>query len=306
MKIQNREEAIRYLESILNFLKQDGTPSASVSTEAVSAGTEQKPQNSAQKALSEAEEFEKIQELLQGQEWPEAVPDFLICKMTEEDKMERAEGIVDFLDIDLTNKKVLDFGCGEGHVVKLLREKSIDCSGFDISKQGALEWEKEDGYLLTTDWSKILAKKPFDVVFLYDVLDHAESPIDCLNKVREVATPESHIVLRTHPFCGPHGGHLYQTINKAYLHLICTPEELEKLGCKLDFNQKVLFPLATCENWFKEASFAIKKSNTVKNHIAQFFMRNPVVRSRINKLYPNEFPSWQMSQAFNDYVVKMR
>jgi len=304
MKIQNREEAIKCLESVLNFLNQESSTKADEKFQDA-ASLAKSTQDSAQ-ILSDQNQFEEIKKLLDGTEWPEAVPDFLICKMTEEDKMERAEGIIDFIDLELKNKKVLDFGCGEGHVVKLLHEKSVECFGFDLEKKGLLDWENQSGYLLTTDWNRILDKKPFEVVLLYDVLDHAQSPIDLLNQLREVCTPQTHIVVRTHPFCGPHGGHLYQKINKAYLHLICTEEELKQLGCDLEFNQKVLFPLATCESWFQQANYAISKSNTIKNHVSDFFKNNPIIRYRINLQYPKEFPAWQMSQAFNDYVVKMR
>ena len=40
--------------------------------------------------------------------------------------------------------------------------------------------------------------------------------------------------------------------------------------------------------------------------MANFFKQNALVRARISKIYPKEFPEWQLSQAFNDYVVKMK
>jgi len=303
MKANTKEEAIQLLKAALDFFEREGQIPPPVVASNSPAQTNNNQPVFAETALNE---LEHLKALLNEPDWPEAVPQFLICNRTEADKKERAEGIVDYIDMDLSGKKILDFGCGEGHLVKLLAEKGINATGYDIQKQGELEWETTETGLLTTDWEKTKAQKPYDVVLLYDVLDHATDPVSCLKQLREVCTSDTTIIVRTHPFCGPHGGHLYQKINKAYVHLIFTESELAEMGYPLDQLQKVFYPLATCDTWFKSSGFSIAKNNTVKTFVPDFFKNNKFVRARISKTYPKEFPEWQMSQAFNDYVVKMR
>ena len=90
--------------------------------------------------------------LLKSDEWPEAVPEFLICEDTEEDKSDRAEGILDFMGLDLDGKKFLDFGCGEGHVAMKAAESAKVSVGYDQCNTGELIWESEGSYLLTCDF----------------------------------------------------------------------------------------------------------------------------------------------------------
>jgi hypothetical protein len=67
---------------------------------------------------------ELLEPLLKSDQWPQAVNEYLICDLnSEDDKDARAQGIIAaMIDPDLTGKKFLDFGCGEGHVVN---ERSV-------------------------------------------------------------------------------------------------------------------------------------------------------------------------------------
>ena len=83
------------------------------------------------------EEFQELKRLLNSEEWPEAVLSFQICdEKSEEEKMDRAEGLVDILiDDSLKDKKFLDFGCGEGHMAKYASTQETKISvGYDVAK----------------------------------------------------------------------------------------------------------------------------------------------------------------------------
>ena len=266
-----------------------------------------------EEATAENSDFEKLKNLLDSEDWPEAVLEFQIADDTsEEDKTDRAEGIVDILiEESLENKKFLDFGCGEGHAAKYASEDSSISVGYDIEKQGSLEWENDEKFLLTTDFEKVKAKGPFDVILIYDVLDHAKNPVEVLNQAKSVLANNGTIFLRCHPWSSRHGGHAYRKINKAFVHLVFSEEELKNLGIDNGHNNKVLFPIATYARYFKEAGLSVKHPDIEEQEVEPFFKNNELVRKRILTAFDRDnweqgCPSFQMSQCFLDYVIKAK
>ncbi len=309
MSIENYNDAIKAIKDALDFLDNY----AMIETIA-------KNEIGLKDETVEKDEFEQLKSLLKSPSWPEAVPDYLICKKTDdEDKMDRAYGIIEMVNYilkdeinnsifkDLKNKKILDFGCGEGHLTKALAKMGANSFGFDIEKQGDLIWEEEkENGLITTDWEKIKEEKDFDIVILYDVLDHSVDPIDVLNKVKEVSSYSTYIFCRCHPWTSPHAGHYYQEINKAYIHFIFTEDEIIKLGLKPNFSQKTYLPLNHNEKWFKRTGLRSIYHSMQKVEVSSFFKSNKIIEKRLSSPeYEGSFPEWQMSQAFNDYVLSM-
>ena len=145
---------------------------------------------------------------------------------------------------------------------------------------------------------------PFDLVVLYDVIDHCEDPVATLNAVRSVCHDKTVVFLRTHPFCGPHGGHIYRQINKAYVHLFFNDEELTEMGVKSDFVRKVFFPLAGVEDWLKKSKFKITNNSMTRAVVPSFFKKPEMIKLLLESYPSKEFPEWQMSQVFNDYVLQ--
>lgn len=242
-----------------------------------------------------------IYSLLASPMWPEAVPQFLICENNEEDKNQRAEGILDYFGISLEDKKFLDFGCGEGHVAKTASLSASFSAGFDLIKTGNLSWEMDEKCLLTTDFEKIIKKAPYDIICLYDVLDHATDAVELLKRVRLLCSSKTKIFVRCHPWAGRWGSHLYKQINKAWIHIFFTKEELETMGYKMEYIYKTYFPLDTQKEWFLKSGFKIESQDMTTVLVEQFFQR-PELMERLPKEYKS-FPEWQMSQLFNDYVI---
>lgn len=250
-------------------------------------------------------EMHELLDLLASEEWPEAAPGFLICEDNEEDKLDRAEGILDYISDDLSGKRFLDFGCGEGHVVVKASETAARSIGFDIVKTGIHDWEKSGKYLLTRNFDKVINSSPYDIILLYDVLDHCEDPIALLHAVRAVCKAETKIYTRCHSWMSRTGGHLYKKLNKAWAHLVFTEEELNKMNLKLESLRKYYFPMHTQKAWFNAANLLVNYSDTV-NSIVEPFFQKPAISDRLREKFDGIFPEPQLQQSFNDYILKIK
>lgn len=262
-------------------------------------------------------EFTTLRMALNSEEWPAAVNPELICEDTsDEDKFERAEGIIDLM-IEKNTKGLnfLDFGCGEGHIAKKLAEiQNPKISvGYDIVKpeKSSFEWGKKDrNCLLTLDWDEVAKNGPYHVVLIYDVIDHlvleeGQKFSDVIAKIKDVCTEDVRIFVRTHPWCGRHGAHLYKKINKAFAHVVFTEEELMKMGHKPEeFVHEISRPLMTYRQYFGDAGFAVRYENVDRYNVEPFFRNNVTVRNRImQRLGLKDFPVHQLEQSFVDYVL---
>ena len=267
--------------------------------------------------FKESEEFKVLKSLLDSTDWPEAVFGAQIAdENSESDKAERAEGISDILLPPFSGKKFLDFGCGEGHVAKYVSGEAAISIGYDIVRNelSQFDWEKKDGgFLLTTDFEKVVLEGPYDIVMIYDVLDHSSvDPSEVLAKAKSVLAEDGKIYLRCHPWTGRHGGHAYRKINKAFVHLAFSEEELDHLGVKLEHNRKILFPIGTYNKAVEEAGLVRESEPEVDTQeVESFFEENPLVKSRILSAFgldewTAEKPVFQMSQCFLDYVLKKK
>lgn len=251
-------------------------------------------------------ETQQLIKLLQSEEWPEAVAPFLICQDTDEDKLERAEGILDYASSNVAGKKFLDYGCGEGHVVSLAAKAGATSVGYDVKQQGSLTWENPEGYLLTTDLAKLAQHAPYDVVLIYDVLDHSSEPIAVLKEVAKYCGPDTQIYVRCHSWMSRHGNHLYRQLNKAYIQLVFTKEELTLMGLKPEPTLQYYLPVIMQKRWFQESGFDVKSESIIKCHVEEFFKRPEIMNRLPLNVFKGQFPEWQMSQVFNDYVIKLK
>lgn len=243
--------------------------------------------------------------------WPKAVDPSLICSVdSEEDKMERANNIMTlFVNESLEGKKFLDFGCGEGHTIKTAEHRKAALAiGYDVNESGQGNWSKN----LTTDFKKVESEAPYDVILLYDILDHVESMDKCLEQVRKLCKPFTKVFILTHPWCSRHGGHLYQKFNYAYAHNIFTEDELIAKGIEVPRLAKVVNPIAKYEGAINKAGFHIGRKEIVREPIEDAFFKQPLLQSRLIKTFRDlnpafkEFPKFQMEQAFHEYVVKLK
>jgi SAM-dependent methyltransferase len=249
----------------------------------------------------------KILELLNSDEWPAAItPAEIAREGSDKDCFERADYILnDVIKINLSNKKVLDFGCGSGHLVARGLAKGVKIFGYDKKFINNHLWKEHD-YNFTHYWLKILSNGPFDLVIYNDVFDHSEFPLEDLMRIKTVIAPNGVAFIRCHPICSRHGGHIHNTFNKAFAHMVLSDKELGSLGLELPI-QRVLYPLATYETYIKKAGLKIDSKNVVRSQVEPFFKENQIIADRLSAFYSGQskgsIPEFQMGQSYIDFVV---
>jgi hypothetical protein len=102
-----------------------------------------------------------------------------------------------------------------------------------------------------------------------------------------------------------HGGHLYRKLNKAWAHLVFTKQELALMGIDLEYVHKYYTPLIIQHSWIKKQGFKIISEDIVKTVVEPFFKKEEIKSRLPLDKYQGQFPEWQMSQVFNDYVVQV-
>jgi SAM-dependent methyltransferase len=304
------DELIREIDGPQSHITIVDPPEAFIKVESKQGGAQEEAK------FPSAPDWPEVERLLASEEWPDAVFAAQITdENSERDKEDRAEGIAEILLPPMLGKKFLDFGCGEGHVVKHVAKEASVSVGYDIVRpdRSQLEWENKEGpFLLTTDIQKAKNSGPYDVILLYDVIDHAEglSASELLSRAAELLTEDGKIFVRCHPWCGRHGGHLYRKINKAFVHLVLNDDEMRFRGINPEHNIKVTKPLYAYSEAIKASGLVQESEPEVDSQeVESFFKENPAIADRILRHWgasewDNDPPAFQMSQCFVDYVLK--
>jgi SAM-dependent methyltransferase len=222
-------------------------------------------------ARFEAARKEHIGKLMAIDCWPEAFPSFMASKTSTQDQINRANAVLDMmLDRNVEGMRFLDYGCGEGWIVQEILKRGVsEAWGYDIQKSD--NWANLKGNVKMSGNGTDLPSEHFDVIMLYDVLDHCEDPVGLMARVSRCITPKGVVYVRCHPWTSRHATHLFkQGINKAYVHLFLKHQEIEVLiNDKPMFTREEKKPLEAYHWWFKE--FDIKKERPVKEPVSDFF-----------------------------------
>lgn len=241
---------------------------------------------------SPAQSFESAKKLLESSEWPEAVPSDLLADETPEDMKARAVGILEAtIDRNLSGVSFLDFGCGDGYTIPAVLEKGArEAVGYDPVESGVwskLNYQTGNSGHFTNNLDD-LEPASFDVILVYDVLDHAEKPQEVLHQVNRLLSPNGIVYVRCHPWTSRHGGHLYRKLNKAYVHMAIDDIHLKKLGYDVEPMRKVLRPLKHYKEIIQAAGFKIVRDNVQTDVQENFFRNNPAVKQALHRHWDAE------------------
>jgi len=251
-------------------------------------------------------DFDKIKSMLMSNDWPVAVDPELICdENNEQDKMNRAQGIVRIMIAEpVVNKKILDFGTGEGHVIHAAAENHASYAiGYDITNKFIPKNLKNMEF--TSEWRIVQEQAPYDIIIASDVLDHLVGiePIEALKKMKTVLKDDGKVYLRYHNYMSRHGTHMYKHINKAFIHLIFTEAELALLMPNVNFIStiKTYFPIKTYLLQLEGAGFKIDNEYKSTTDIEEFFEQNELTSRIFSNTPYKSFPKTQMELDFIDY-----
>lgn len=247
-------------------------------------------------------ELTELRMLAKTDIWPQAVTKELISEDNLEGQMVRASGILtEYIVENLTGKRFLDFGCGSGEIAEaaqsLFRAKAF---GYDIRERS--DWANLKECKLTSNINTIKQAGPFDVILLYDVLDHAHDPVEILKLCKQLKSVDSKIYVRCHPWSSRTGLNVHKTLNKAYLQLVFSETELTSLGIVGEKTTKIK-STDIYKKWIDAAELTIIRESSIKQEIELFFTHNPAVLRRIKSNFDEVFPRDLMEIQFVDFVL---
>lgn len=214
-----------------------------------------------------------IEDLMAIKDWPEVVPNNVIEQISDKDQKKRAISAIDaIVDRSLEGVNFLDFGCGEGWITQeVVRRGAANVVGYDIVANA--KWKDLHGPFFTNDIN-LLKKNHFDVIFLYDVLDHCVDPVQVMTQVGNCLKKDGVIYVRCHPWTSRHATHVFkQGLNKSYIHLFLTWDEIKELTEQEPvFTRAEKNPITSYRWWFND--FKIVKER-LREEVVHAFFHNP-------------------------------
>lgn len=232
-----------------------------------------------------------------------------ICGRNEDDKKARASAIYNlFIDARISTKscKMLDYGCGEGHVAKMAADQGISqVVGYDISEQRWNRHGRNNNLTFTTDREQVSSLGPYDVILLYDVVDHSMEvdPVDVLKDAKSLLARNGIVVMRCHPWSSRHGTHLW-SLNKAYAHLMLSEEQLAEMGHSGIPTRKIVHPRTYYPKMIAQAGMRITWEYTVYEQSGPIFEHNPPLKEKL-LMHFDSFGYHDIEETFKDYVLKV-
>ena len=96
---------------------------------------------------------------------------------------------------------MLDIGCGAGFFLNCAKQRGWNCHGLEILpeylKYAQENFELDNIRLESLDESLSYDANTFDVITLWDLIEHLRNPLDCLKKIHHVMKPGGLLVMWT-------------------------------------------------------------------------------------------------------------
>lgn len=179
-----------------------------------------------------------------------------------------------------SGSKILDVGCANGYLSKLIKEKGNAVSGIEISEIAAKEAKGHLDELIVGNIEHMNLPWPeqhFDIIICADVLEHLFDPSTVLVKLRKVLKDNGVLILSIPNIA-------YYGIRKS---LLLGRFEYSNTGT-LDRGHIRFFTFATAERMLKEAGYQILKSDCIL-YLPEFINRSKAIHNIIYRLSKKYF-----------------
>ena len=157
-----------------------------------------------------------------------------------------------------------------------------DVVSFDHDLCHKIDESLHDPNIISTDNFRIVEQfAPYDYIIINDVLDHLDKPVFWLKRLTPLLNKtNSRMFVRCHPWTSRNGTHLSHQMNKAYLHLLLSDDELGTLGIKNKFTRKITDGLESYKRFFEESSLKILTHRIYTKSLDVEFMKNAIIVQR--------------------------
>lgn len=110
----------------------------------------------------------------------------------------QAARIARFKGLFNKNSRVLEIGCSTGHFLYALKNYVKECVGIDLNAKNATFARKKCGAKIYSRPLEEtgLPKGYFDLIFLFETLEHLEDPLSMLRVVRQYLKPSGHLCIQ--------------------------------------------------------------------------------------------------------------
>ena len=85
--------------------------------------------------------------------------------------------------------RLLDVGCADGRFLRAARQQGFDCTGVEISERARAELPDELRGAVFASLDQALGAEPFELVTLWDTLEHLPDPLGTLRAIRHQLAP---------------------------------------------------------------------------------------------------------------------
>jgi len=92
----------------------------------------------------------------------------------------------------VTNKRVLDFGCGNGQLLEMVAPLTKSIEGVEPTQTFRLDLAGR-GFDIKSDVSE--CRGPYDVIYSFHVFEHVPEPVEMLSRLNRLLTPNGTIFL---------------------------------------------------------------------------------------------------------------
>ena len=260
-------------------------------------------------------EYTELRFLARSEYWPDAMDESEIVHENEEEKLHQAASILSTLvKSDLADKKVLHFGCKEGQT-GYVGSTLFDTKLFVCYDDHHDKWKSYSGenLIYTESWSEVQKHRPYDVIIVNDMIDHTQFFEESLRKMAAVKSSSGKIFVRCHPWASRHGCHLHKDLNKAFLHLVFSEDELYGMGLKPLLTTPLLDPITSYRKMFAASGLSITDERITTREVELFFVHNTAINRRIREKWANssnyeyangsKFPREYMEIEFVDFTL---